>query len=48
MLVSRLVLLAYAAVVAWCSITFVYGYELPTLTLRNGAPYQAYIRAVLW
>jgi len=46
LLLSRPVLLGYAAAVAAASITFVYGYEQPTLTQRYGAQYQAYKRAV--
>ena len=45
-LVSRPILLAYAAVVACASMTFVYGCEQPTLTKRYGARYQANIRAL--
>jgi protein-S-isoprenylcysteine O-methyltransferase Ste14 len=43
---SRPVLLVYAAAVAAACITFVYGYEQPTLSRRYGAEYQAYLRAV--
>ena len=43
---SRSVLLVYAAAVAAACITFVYGYEQPTLSRRYGAAYQAYLRAV--
>jgi protein-S-isoprenylcysteine O-methyltransferase Ste14 len=46
LLLSRPVLLGYAAAVAAAVITFVYGYEQPTLTRRYGAQYQAYKRAV--
>src|SRR6516225_9980119 len=46
LLLSRPILLGYAAAVAAASITFVYGYEQPTLTRRYGAQYQAYQRAV--
>lgn len=43
---SRPVLLVYAAAVAAACVTFVYGYEQPTLSRRYGAEYQAYLRAV--
>ena len=43
---SRPVLLVYAAAVAAACITFVYGYEQPTLSRRYAAGYQAYLRAV--
>src|SRR5215831_4351301 len=46
LLLSRSGLLGYAAAVAAAVITFVYGYEQPTLTRRYGAQYQAYKRAV--
>jgi protein-S-isoprenylcysteine O-methyltransferase Ste14 len=46
LLLSRPVLLGYAAAVAAAVITFVYRYEQPTLTRRYGAQYQAYQRAV--
>jgi protein-S-isoprenylcysteine O-methyltransferase Ste14 len=46
LLLSRPVLLGYAAAVAAAFITFVYGYEQPTLARRYGAQYQAYQRAV--
>jgi protein-S-isoprenylcysteine O-methyltransferase Ste14 len=46
LLLSRPILLGYAAVVAAAFIAFVYGYEQPTLTRRYGAQYQAYRRAV--
>ena len=46
LLLSRPVLLGYAAAVAAAFITFVYGYEQPTLARRYGAQYQAYRRAV--
>ena len=46
LLLSRPVLLGYAAAVAAASVTFVYGYEQPTLARRYGAEYQAYKRAV--
>ena len=46
LLLSRPVLLGYAAAVAVAFVTFVYGYEQPTLARRYGAEYQAYKRAV--
>jgi protein-S-isoprenylcysteine O-methyltransferase Ste14 len=46
LLLSRPVLLGYAAAVAAACIAFVYGYEQPTLARRYGAQYQAYRRAV--
>jgi len=46
LLLSRPVLLGYAAVVAAAFIAFVHGYEQPTLARRYGAQYQAYQRAV--
>jgi protein-S-isoprenylcysteine O-methyltransferase Ste14 len=46
LLLSRPVLLGYAAAAAAAFITFVYGYEQPTLARRYGAQYQAYRRAV--
>ena len=46
LLLSRPVLLGYAAAVAAAFITFVYGYEQPTLARRYGAQYEAYRRAV--
>ena len=46
LLLSRPVLLGYAAAVAAAFIAFVYGYEQPTLAQRYGAQYQAYRRAV--
>src|SRR6516225_1625466 len=46
LLLSRPILLGYAAAVAAAFIAFVYGYEQPTLTRRYGAQYQAYQRAV--
>lgn len=46
MLLSRPVLLGYAAAVAAAVITFVYGYEQPTLARRYGAQYEAYRKAV--
>ena len=46
LLLSRPILLGYAAAVTAAFIAFVYGYEQPTLTRRYGAQYQAYRRAV--
>ena len=46
LLLSRPVLLGYAATVAAAFIAFVYGYEQPTLARRYGARYEAYRRAV--
>ena len=46
LLLGRLVLLGYAAVVAAAFVAFVYGYEQPTLARRYGAEYEAYRRAV--
>ena len=46
LLLSRPILLGYAAAVAAAFIAFVYGYEQPTLTRRYGAQYQAYQRTV--
>jgi protein-S-isoprenylcysteine O-methyltransferase Ste14 len=46
LLLSRPVLLGYAAVVATACVTFVYGYEQPTLARRYGAQYEAYRCAV--
>jgi protein-S-isoprenylcysteine O-methyltransferase Ste14 len=46
LLLGRLVLLAYAAVFALAVVTFVRGYEEPTLARRYGAQYDAYRRAV--
>ena len=46
LLLSRPVLLSYAAAVAAACIAFVHGYEQPTLARRYGAQYQAYRRAV--
>jgi protein-S-isoprenylcysteine O-methyltransferase Ste14 len=46
LLLSRPVLLGYAAAVAAAVITFVYGYEQPTLARRYGDQYQAYRKAV--
>jgi protein-S-isoprenylcysteine O-methyltransferase Ste14 len=46
LLLSRPVLLCYAAAVAAAFIAFVYGYEQPTLARRYGAQYLAYRRAV--
>jgi protein-S-isoprenylcysteine O-methyltransferase Ste14 len=46
LLLSRPVLLGYAAAVAAAFIAFVHGYEQPALARRYGAQYQAYRRAV--
>jgi protein-S-isoprenylcysteine O-methyltransferase Ste14 len=46
LLLSRPVLLGYAAAVAAAFVAFVCGYEQPTLARRYGAEYQAYRRAV--
>jgi protein-S-isoprenylcysteine O-methyltransferase Ste14 len=46
LLLGRLVLLAYAAVVAAAFVAFVRWYEEPTLTRQFGDRYQAYRRAV--
>ena len=46
LLLSRPVLLGYAAAVAAAFAAFVHGYEQPALTRRYGAQYQAYRRAV--
>ena len=46
LLLGRMVLLGYAAVVAAAFAAFVYGYEQPTLARRYGAEYEAYRRAV--
>jgi protein-S-isoprenylcysteine O-methyltransferase Ste14 len=46
LLLSRPVLLGYAAAVAAACAAFVYGYEQPALTRRYGAEYQAYKHAV--
>jgi protein-S-isoprenylcysteine O-methyltransferase Ste14 len=46
LLLSRPVLLGYAAAVAAAFIAFVHGYEQPTLARRYGAQYQAYRQAV--
>jgi protein-S-isoprenylcysteine O-methyltransferase Ste14 len=46
LLLSRPVLLSYAAAVAAAFIAFVHGYEQPTLARRYGAQYQAYRQAV--
>jgi protein-S-isoprenylcysteine O-methyltransferase Ste14 len=46
LLLSRPVLLGYAAAVAAAFIAFVYGYEQPTLAQRYGAQYLAYRQAV--
>jgi protein-S-isoprenylcysteine O-methyltransferase Ste14 len=46
LLLSRPLLLGYAAVVAVAVVAFVYGYEQPTLARRYGAQYEAYRRTV--
>jgi len=46
LMLSRPVLLGYAAVVAAAFVAFVHGYEQPTLARRYGAQYEAYRRAV--
>jgi protein-S-isoprenylcysteine O-methyltransferase Ste14 len=46
LLLSRPVLLAYAAAVAVAFFAFVYGYEQPSLARRYGAQYEAYRKAV--
>src|SRR4029453_10010457 len=46
LVLGRLVLLAYAAVMATAFVTFVRGYEEPTLAEQFGARYQAYRAAV--
>jgi protein-S-isoprenylcysteine O-methyltransferase Ste14 len=46
LLLSRPVLLGYAAGVAVAFVAFVSGYEQPTLARRYGAQYQAYRQAV--
>ena len=46
LLLGRAVLLAYAAVFAGAVVTFVRGYEEPTLARRYGAEYEAYRSAV--
>jgi len=46
LLLSRPVLLSYAAAIAAAFIAFVYGHEQPTLARRYGARYQAYRQAV--
>ncbi len=46
LLLSRPVLLGYAAAVTAAFAAFVYGYEQPSLTRRYGAEYEAYRRAV--
>jgi protein-S-isoprenylcysteine O-methyltransferase Ste14 len=46
LVLGRLVLLPYAAVVAAAFVAFVRGYEEPTLAEQFGARYQAYRRAV--
>jgi protein-S-isoprenylcysteine O-methyltransferase Ste14 len=46
LVLSRPVLLGYAAAVAAAFVAFVVGYEQPTLARRYGAEYQAYRQAV--
>jgi protein-S-isoprenylcysteine O-methyltransferase Ste14 len=46
LILGRLVLLPYAAVVAAAFVAFVHWYEEPTLTRQFGDRYQAYRRAV--
>jgi len=46
LLLSRPLLLGYAAVVAAGFVAFVHGYEQPALARRYGAEYEAYRRAV--
>ena len=46
LLLSRPVLLAYAAAIALANAAFVHWYEEPTLHRRFGADYEAYRRAV--
>ena len=46
LVLGRLVLLPYAAVVATAFVAFVHWYEEPTLAQQFGARYQAYRRAV--
>lgn len=46
LLLSRPVLLGYAAAVGAAFIAFVYGYEQPALVRRYGAQYEAYRQAV--
>jgi protein-S-isoprenylcysteine O-methyltransferase Ste14 len=46
LLLGQLSLLAYAALVAASVVTFVYGYEQPTLADQFGASYDDYRRAV--
>ena len=46
LVLGRPVLLGYAGVVAAAFVSFVYGYEQPTLARRYGAEYEAYRRAV--
>jgi protein-S-isoprenylcysteine O-methyltransferase Ste14 len=46
LLLSRPLLLGYAAVVAAAFVVFVHGYEQPALARRYGAEYEAYRRAV--
>ena len=46
LLLSRPILLGYAAAVAAAFIAFVYGYEQPTLARRYGSQYETYRRTV--
>jgi protein-S-isoprenylcysteine O-methyltransferase Ste14 len=46
LLLARPVLLGYAAAVAAAVVSFVYGYEQPTLTRRYGEAYEQYRRDV--
>jgi len=46
LLLGRLSLLVYGAVVALAFVAFVKGYEEPTLSARYGAEYEAYLKAV--
>ena len=46
LLLSRPLLLGYAAVVGAAFVAFVHGYEQPALARRYGAQYEAYRRAV--
>ena len=46
LLLSRPVLLGYAAAIATAFIAFEYGYEQPALARRYGAQYQAYRQPV--
>ncbi|HZC53938.1 MAG TPA: isoprenylcysteine carboxylmethyltransferase family protein [Mycobacterium sp.] len=46
LLLARPVLFAYAAAVAAAVVSFVYGYEQPTLTRRYGEQYEHYRRDV--